>query len=392
MKILLGVTGGIAAYKSVELARQLIKSGHEVRCVLTQSAQDFVAPFALQTMTGHAVYSQLRDEYAQGGIGHIELARWPDRILVAPATANFMAKLAQGLADDLLSTLVLATQSPIYLAPAMNKQMWADAATQANVALLRVRGVQMIGPDAGEQACGEVGLGRMSQPESIVLAMNAGREWLGKKVLVTAGPTFEDLDPVRFIGNRSSGKMGYGMAQAFAQAGAQVTLISGPVALDVPAGVQRIWVRSAAQMKDAVKAQLNGQDVMVAAAAVADYTPATYADEKLKKAEGDLSIALKRTEDILAWVGTQPDKPFLVGFAAETSNVDGYARDKLTRKGLDCIIANQVGLAGKGFESDQNAVTLITANKQQVFASALKRDLAVQLVQEIYKLFEEKTA
>jgi phosphopantothenoylcysteine decarboxylase/phosphopantothenate--cysteine ligase len=392
MKILLGITGGIAAYKTVELARVLIKSGHQVRCVMTHSATDFVAPFALQTMTGAPVFQNLQDEFASGGIGHIELARWPDRILIAPATANFMAKLAHGLADDLLSTLVLASQKPLYLAPAMNTQMWLHPATQANLAVLRARGVRLIGPASGEQACGDVGVGRMSEPAEILAQVAGPRPWLEKKVLITAGPTFEDLDPVRFIGNRSSGKMGYAMAQAFAQAGAQVTLISGPVALDVPAGVQRIWVRSAAQMKDAVKAQLNGQDVMVAAAAVADYTPATYADEKLKKAEGDLSIALRRTEDILAWVGTQPDKPFLVGFAAETSNVEGYARDKLTRKGLDCIIANQVGLAGQGFESDQNAVTLITAERQQVFASALKRDLAVQLAQEIYKLFEKKTA
>ncbi|MBP6627043.1 MAG: bifunctional phosphopantothenoylcysteine decarboxylase/phosphopantothenate--cysteine ligase CoaBC [Arenimonas sp.] len=361
-RIVLGVSGGIAAYKAAELLRQLQQAGAQVRVVMTASALHFVGAATFQALSAHPVRSSLWDAEAEAAMSHIELARWATQVVVAPATANVIARLAQGRANDLLSTLCLATEAPLSLAPAMNRVMWAHPATQANVALLQSRGAHILGPGEGEQACGEVGAGRLLEPDQIVAALvaaNLPQRLAGRRILISAGPTFEDIDPVRFIGNRSSGKMGFAAAAAARALGADVTLVAGPVSLPTPAGVRRIDVRRAAQMREVVLAELPGQDVYLGAAAVADYMPAETLPQKIKKSGETLSLVLVRTADILAEVAAHPQRPALVvGFAAETQDMEAYARDKLHRKGLDLIAANDVGRAGQGFECDDNALSV----------------------------------
>jgi len=383
-RVLLGVSGGIAAYKAAELVRRLRDAGAQVRVVMTEGAKRFITPLTLQALSGNPVRDSLWDDGAEAAMGHIELARWATRVLIAPATADTLARLAHGHADDLLSTLVLATAAPVAVAPAMNQQMWAHPATQANVALLRGRGVRVFGPGTGDQACGEVGPGRLLEPGELVSALasqiRASSVLAGVRVLITAGPTFEDIDPVRFIGNRSSGKMGFAVAAAAAAMGAEVSLIAGPVALPTPAGVARINVRSAAQMLAAVMEALPGQDIYIGAAAVADYTPVCVADKKIKKTAADMAVALDRTTDILATVAAATPRPFVVGFAAETHDLEHYARDKLQRKRLDLIAANQVGCASGGFEADCNTLQVFWADGERTLGPDSKAVVAQQLL------------
>ncbi|GAB4345785.1 MAG: bifunctional phosphopantothenoylcysteine decarboxylase/phosphopantothenate--cysteine ligase CoaBC [Gammaproteobacteria bacterium] len=381
-KILIGVCGGIAAYKTAELVRRLAEKGAEVRVVMTRGAQAFITPLTMQAVSGNPVHSELLDSEAEAGMGHIELARWADYVLVAPATANFMAKLAAGLADDLLSTLCLATDAPVLLAPAMNARMWSNAATQANARVLTQRGVRLLGPAEGDLACGEVGAGRMLEPAELLeflMSESPAGSLNGVRVVVSAGPTREEIDPVRFLSNRSSGKMGYAVAGAAQRAGARVTLVSGPVALETPPGVKRIDVESAGEMYEAVMACLPECDIYIGAAAVADYRPVSVGKQKIKKERAALTIALERTEDILAAVARAEGHPFTVGFAAETEKVEEYARAKLEQKGLAMIAANRVG-AGQGFEADDNALTVLWPGGKEELPRGSKRRLAEQLV------------
>ncbi|MEO7072122.1 MAG: bifunctional phosphopantothenoylcysteine decarboxylase/phosphopantothenate--cysteine ligase CoaBC [Rhodanobacter sp.] len=386
-RILLGVTGGIAAYKACELVRRLRELDAQVRVVMTDSAAHFVGAASFQALSGQPVRSSLWDAHAEAAMGHIELARWAERVLVAPASADVLARLAHGMANDLLTTLCLASAAPLYLAPAMNQQMWAHPAVQANVDALRQRGARVLGPDAGSQACGDFGAGRMLEPLALrdALAQSfADGALQGLRVLVSAGPTYEDIDPVRFIGNRSSGRMGFAVAQAAVEAGAHVTLVAGPVALPTPAGVSaRIDVRSAAQMHAAVLAAAAQVDIYIGAAAVGDYRPEQPAAQKLKKHAGTgLTLQLKENPDILASLSARNVHPFLVGFAAETHDVADYARDKLQRKGLDMIAANQVG-DGMGFEAADNALTLYWHDGSQALSRAPKADLARALLAQV---------
>ncbi len=386
LRVLLGIGGGIAAYKSAELARRLQDAGAEVRVVMTDAALHFIGAPTLQALTGHPVRTSLWDEGAEAAMSHIELARWAQRIVVAPATADLVARLAHGLADDLLATVCLASAAPLAIAPAMNQQMWAHAAVRANIATLRQRGVAIFGPGSGEQACGDVGPGRMMEPDDIVAALMrpAAGALAGRRVLVNAGPTYEDIDPVRFIGNRSSGRMGFAIAQAAAEAGADVLLVAGPVALDTPNGVARRDVRSAAQMADAVLAEAPRHDVFVAAAAVADFRPRELAAAKIKKEVGVPALDLVRTEDVLARVAALPQPPLLVGFAAETNDVERNARAKLAAKRLDLLAANRVGEPGTGFESADNALVLYAADgSSEDLGQASKAELARALVARI---------
>ena len=391
-KLLLCVGGGIAAYKSLELVRRLRDAGATVQVAMTAGAQQFVTPLSFQALSGHPTRTTLWDSAAEQAMGHIELARWADRIVIAPATADLLARLAHGNADDLVTTLCLATTAPLTVCPAMNHRMWLHPATQANISLLRARGVQVIGPEDGPLAEGESGPGRLSEAQAIVSALAAnlaapaaavpGR-LNGIRVLISAGPTYEDLDPVRYVGNRSSGKMGYALAAAAARQGAQVVLVSGPVQLPTPAGVERIDVRSAAQMREAVLSALPA-DIYIGAAAVADYTPRQVSPQKLKKTAGSQTLVLElvRTADILAEVAAQEQAlKLVVGFAAETHDVEKYARGKLADKHLDLIIANQVGVAGGGFESDQNAATAYWNGGQREFPGTAKTQLAEQLLE-----------
>ena len=359
-RVLIGITGGIAAYKSAELVRRLREHGADVRVVMTQSACEFITPLTMQALSGKPVHTQLLDHNAEAGMGHIELARWSDVVLVAPGSANFIAKLAHGVADDLLSTLCLASEAPMLVAPAMNQQMWKNRATQDNIALLQQRDVTIVGPAAGEQACGEVGPGRMLEPAElvdIVVKQFSTNILSGTNVLITAGPTREAIDPVRYITNRSSGKMGYAVAQAAQEAGAEVTLVSGPVALDIPDRIHHIRVDTAEQMLTMVMDGTAETDIFIAAAAVADYRCKQIAEQKIKKDETVMSLKLEKNPDILAQVSSLPAPPFTVGFAAETEKLEQHAREKLQRKRLDMIAANQVG-NGKGFESDENALEI----------------------------------
>ncbi|WP_250065329.1 bifunctional phosphopantothenoylcysteine decarboxylase/phosphopantothenate--cysteine ligase CoaBC [Stenotrophomonas mori] len=390
-KLLLCVGGGIAAYKSLELVRRLRDAGAHVQVAMTEGAQQFVTALSFQALSGQAVRTSLWDSAAEQAMGHIELARWADRIVIAPATADLLARLAQGQADDLVSTLCLATTAPLTVCPAMNHRMWLHPATQANIALLRARGAQVVGPEDGPLAEGESGPGRLSEPEAIVAALASVAappaaavpdRLQGLRLLISAGPTYEDLDPVRYVGNRSSGKMGYSLAAAAARRGAQVVLVSGPVQLPTPAGVQRIDVRSAAQMREAVLSALPA-DIYIGAAAVADYTPREVLAQKLKKTAGSqtLTLELVRTPDILAEVAAQEQAlKLVVGFAAETHDVEKYARGKLADKHLDLIIANQVGIADGGFESDRNAATAYWSDGLREFPGTAKSRLAEQLL------------
>ncbi len=391
--ILLGISGGIAAYKGAELVRLLRREGAEVRVMMTRSAREFITPLTLQALSGHPVHGDLLDPGAEAGMGHIELARWADQILIAPASANCIARLAHGLADDLLTTVCLASAAPLLLAPAMNRQMWDAPATRANVAQLQARGVRILGPGTGEQACGEVGPGRLLEPGELVrlLAMNGEPGPLADlRVLITAGPTREAIDPVRYISNRSSGRMGYALAQAAAGAGAEVTLISGPVALAPPPGSRMIPVNSAADMHAAVFSQLAGQDIFIATAAVADYRPAQPATHKIKKAATEMTLTLSRTEDILSAVAARPGAPFTVGFAAETRELERYARDKLRRKGLDLVAANLVGGEGIGFDSPDNALSVFWEGGMLEIPRASKEAVAQRLVALIGERYRDK--
>jgi phosphopantothenoylcysteine decarboxylase/phosphopantothenate--cysteine ligase len=386
--VLLGVSGGIAAYKSAEVVRQLQEQGATVRVIMTHGAQEFITPLTLQALSGHPVHTQLLDEQAEQGMGHIELARWADLLLIAPATADLIARLAAGRADDLLTTVSLATPAPVLLAPAMNQQMWRDQATTANIETLQRRDVHFIGPAAGEQACGDIGPGRMEQPPAIAAAAAAlfhTGALAGKKVVITAGPTRELLDPVRYISNHSSGKMGYALAQAAVDAGAVTTLVSGPVSLDPPEHAKCHRVESAQEMLEACLDLVADCDIFIACAAVADYRPAQIEGQKIKKGAEEISLQLVKNPDIVNAVAAGERAPFTVGFAAETQNVLGYARDKMQRKGLNMIIANDVSDHGIGFNSDENEVTVLWETGEQALSRAGKPAIARQIMDLIAK-------
>ena len=382
MNIVLAVTGGIAAYKAPEIIRRLRERGCQVRPVMTAAARHFITPLTLQAVSGHEVPEGLLDPAAEAGMGHIELARWADTVLVAPASADFMARLAHGLADDLPSTLCLATMAPVVLAPAMNHRMWEAPATRANRTLLEERGVRMLGPGEGDQACGEYGPGRMLEPPAIAEALLGDRRGplAGRRVLITAGPTREALDPVRYITNHSSGKMGYAIARAAVAAGARVTLVSGPVALATPPGVTREDVESAADMLAAVLRHVDAADVFIGAAAVADYRPRERAGSKMKKSGDALVLEMAQNPDIIATVAAREPRPFVVGFAAETDDVERHARDKLARKRLDLIAANRVGQPGSGFNADDNALSVFWPGGSREYGLMPKERLAGELV------------
>ncbi|TAL64500.1 MAG: bifunctional phosphopantothenoylcysteine decarboxylase/phosphopantothenate--cysteine ligase CoaBC [Legionella sp.] len=382
-KVLLGVCGGVAAYKSAYLLRELTRLGAQVQVVMTASAQEFITPMLMQALSGKEVRTSLFDTQAERAMGHIELARWADYLVIAPASANCLAKMAQGLADDLLSTLYLVTETPVIVCPAMNRSMWAHPATQANTKLLQERGVIFVGPEEGSQACGEYGLGRMSEAEQIIDALRlyeVNQLLKGKNVLITAGPTREGIDPVRFLSNYSSGKMGFALAEAALMAGAKVTLVSGPSHLEASAGIELVRVDSAQSMFNAVMDKLQKGQIFIGSAAVADYQLEQPLDEKVKKKDqAEMSLKLKRTPDILSAVAESGQASFVVGFAAETSHLIEYAQDKLRNKKLDMIVANQVG-NGRGFENDLNEVTVITKNKQIALPLAHKTRLAGQII------------
>lgn len=417
IRILLGITGGIAAYKSADLTRRLIEAGAEVQVVMTAAATAFVTPLTFQALSGRPARSALLDEQAEAGMGHIELARWPHLILIAPASADFLARLAHGMANDLLSTLCLASDRPIAVAPAMNRLMWQNAATQDNCRLLARRGVHLWGPGVGEQACGEIGAGRMLEPLELrnqvvellgrreagmppaeptpqpAIALPTPQDLQGLTVLLTAGPTREALDPVRFISNRSTGQMGFAVAAAAAQAGARVILVSGPVHLPTPPGVERIDVESALDMHAAVMRQIHQADIFIATAAVADYRAAEPAQRKIKKTGATLSLELVRNPDILSEVAAlRTHRPFTVGFAAETHDVLHYADDKRRRKHLDMIAANQVGQPGSGFESAQNALHVLWEGGERELPLADKSLLGQHLVALIAERYQSRRA
>ncbi|NOV32508.1 bifunctional phosphopantothenoylcysteine decarboxylase/phosphopantothenate--cysteine ligase CoaBC [Methylomonas sp. ZR1] len=392
-RILLGVCGGIAAYKAAELVRLLRKQGHEVRVVMTAAARQFVTPLTFQALSGHAVHGDLLDVEQEQAMSHIHLARWADLLLIAPATADTLAKMAHGLADDLLSTLYLAAECPVWVAPAMNQAMWGKPVTQENVVRLQSHGVHCIGPAAGEQACGEQGLGRMVEPAEICRQLLAPEQpgfLSGINLVISAGPTREPLDPVRYITNRSSGKMGYALATAALSAGAKVTLVSGPVNLAAPAGAKLIPVETALQMYDAVMMHSRIADIYIGAAAVADYRPQQLADSKIKKAGDTSNIALVKNPDIIAAVAELQPKPLVVGFAAETDDLENYAKHKLQSKHLDLIAANWVGQVEGGFESDRNALQVFWSGGQQILPMTDKHTLAAQLLKLIAEKFHEK--
>ncbi|MFT6418021.1 MAG: phosphopantothenoylcysteine decarboxylase/phosphopantothenate--cysteine ligase [Cognaticolwellia sp.] len=399
-KILLGISGGIAAYKTPELVRRLKEKGADVRVVMTEGAKAFITPLTLQAVSANAVSDSLLDTQAELAMGHIELAKWADFILIAPATADVIAKIAAGMANDLLTTLCLATAAPIAIAPAMNQQMWHNQATQKNINTLTSWHYTLFGPGAGEQACGDVGLGRMLDvPELVELTCqalapvndgnNAEQQPLtGQKWLITAGPTREAIDPVRYISNHSSGKMGYAIASAAQRLGADVTIISGPVSLETPPQCKKISVISAIEMHQQALTNAPTADVFVACAAVADYRIDNIASEKIKKSQDTMQLNLIKNPDIVADVAALENKPFTVGFAAETQNVKHYARDKLTRKNLDMIAANNVASAGQGFNSDNNALTVFTQHDEKELPLMSKNELAQQLVQYIQQTWQ----
>jgi phosphopantothenoylcysteine decarboxylase/phosphopantothenate--cysteine ligase len=393
IRVLLGVTGGIAAYKSPDLVRRLAELGADVQVAMTAAAKQFVTPLTFQAVSGRPTRDDLWDSAAEASMGHIELARWAELVLIAPASANFIARLAHGQAEDLLSTLCLATVAPLAVAPAMNRLMWANLATQANIATLRERGVAILGPAEGDQACGEVGPGRMLEPAD--LAQRAldllvrSRELAGVHVVITAGPTREAIDPVRFISNRSSGKMGFATAQAARALGAQVTLVSGPVNIDTPPGVRRIDVESAQDMYEAVHRELPTMDIFISAAAVADYRPPQAQPQKIKKSGETMHLDLVKAPDILSSVSASKRRPFVVGFAAETERVEQHAREKLLKKNLDMIAANLVG-EGLAFDCDDNALLVLWPGGSRTLERAAKSDIARQLVALIMQRFRAR--
>ncbi len=390
-RVLLGITGGIAAYKSAELTRLLVKAGAEVRVVMTHAATQFITALTLQALSGNRVHTELLDAEAEAGMGHIELARWPDLILIAPSSANFIAKLADGKADDILSTLVLATKAPIAIAPAMNQGMWANPATQQNLSVLTARGMKIFGPASGEQACGDVGLGRMLEPSEIAALsadiFDAGL-LAGLRIAITAGPTQEAIDPVRYISNRSSGKMAYALAIEAAAAGAQVTLISGPVALATPERVKRIDVVSAQQMLDASLDAAEFCDIFIGVAAVADYRPAQIETHKIKKRAATMTLELVKNPDIITAVAELDRRPFTVGFAAETIDVERHGAEKLQRKGLDLLFAND---ANETLGSDNTSATALWPEGSLALGPASKRRVAVQMLELLRQQYDLKT-
>jgi phosphopantothenoylcysteine decarboxylase/phosphopantothenate--cysteine ligase len=392
-RVLLGVTGGIAAYKSPDLVRRLAERGADVQVAMTAAAKQFVTALTFQAVSGRPTRDDLWDSAAEAAMGHIELARWAELVLIAPASANFIARLAHGQADDLLSTLCLATDAPLAVAPAMNRLMWANPATQANIAILRERGVAILGPAEGDQACGEVGPGRMLEPAELAQRalelLSRSRELAGVHVVITAGPTREAIDPVRFISNRSSGKMGFATAQAARALGAKVTLVSGPVSIDTPVGVRRIDIESAQDMYDAVHRELPTMDIFISAAAVADYRPPQAQAQKIKKTGDTMHLDLVKAPDILASVSASKRRPFVVGFAAETERVEQHAREKLLKKNLDMIAANLVG-EGLAFDCDDNALLVLWPGGARTLERAAKADIARQLVALIVERFRAR--
>ncbi len=393
-RILLGVTGGIAAYKAAEFTRLLTKAGAQVRVVMTRAAQDFVGPLTFQALSGEKVHTDLLDPDAEAAMGHIELARWADLVVIAPASADCIARLAQGHADDLLTTICLATESPLAIAPAMNQAMWAHAATADNVERLRARGVTILGPASGDQACGETGSGRMREAAELLgdcTELLGPRVLAGRHVVITAGPTREALDPVRYLSNHSSGRMGFAIAASAARAGARVTLVSGPVQRPTPAGVERIDVQSAREMKTAVDTHIDGADVFIATAAVADYRPAEFAERKIKKGDEDgRTLALARNPDILAAVCARSPRPYCVGFAAETDTVADNAQAKRRSKGADLICANAVG-AGIGFGDVDSTLELFDDRGSVRLGPADKESLARDLIAAIAERLRAST-
>ena len=392
-QILVGVTGGIAAYKAAELIRRLQDHGATVRVIMTKAAQAFITPLTLQALSGNPVHCDLLDSEAEAAMGHIELARWADLVLIAPASADFMARLATGQADDLLATVCLATNASIAIAPSMNQGMWRDQSTQQNLQTLISKQVLVFGPGDGSQACGDIGPGRMMEPEQ--LAVEASSVFKigsldGVKIVITAGPTREAIDPVRYISNHSSGKMGFALAQAAMDAGASVTLITGPVSLQTPERVTRIDVNSAAEMHQAVIETLPVCDIFIGSAAVADYRPTSIADQKIKKSTETMTIELVRNPDIIADVSNHPQRPFTIGFAAETQDVESYARRKLEKKKLDLIIANDVSNTAIGFNSDDNAVSVIWNDGEVSLPMTSKQQLGRRLIEEISQHYRKK--
>lgn len=392
-RIIVGITGGIAAYKAIEFIRLLRKSHAEVRVVLTPAAAEFVTPLTLQAISGNAVSHSLLDPQAELAMGHIELAKWADAIVIVPASADFLARLTVGMANDLLATICLATAAPILLAPAMNQQMFAQSITQQNLTALSNRGYRFVGPNSGEQACGDMGFGRMSEPKEIYASLEdlfaQKQDMQGLSVVITAGPTQEAIDPVRYISNHSSGKMGFAIAQAFAERGANVTLISGPVNLATPANVHRIDVTSAQEMhQQALKSAVENQ-IFIGCAAVADYRVAQVAEQKIKKSSDEITLTLIKNPDIIADVAhLQSKRPFTVGFAAETQNIEQYAQDKLQRKNLDMICANDVS-SGKVFGKDQNSLHLFWRNGNIILELDDKKNIAKQVVKHIFDRFRQ---
>ena len=385
-RIIVGVTGGIAAYKSAEVVRRLQDRGAEVRVVMTPGAEEFLRPLTMQALSGHPVHTGLLDEKAEAGMGHIELARWTDLLLIAPASADFIANMVHGRADSLLAAIYLATPAKVAIAPAMNQAMWSHSASVENINNLTRRGVTMIGPESGSQACGDIGPGRMEQPDSIVeqasSLFNSG-VLQGKKVVITAGPTREALDPVRYISNHSSGKMGYALAAAAIEAGADVILISGPVALSIPERCQAILVMSADEMQQAALEFAEGADIFIATAAVADYKAASVASEKIKSGDDKMTISLEKNPDIVSSVASTFEDLFVIGFAAESNDVETYAKGKLEQKHLDAIVANDISRTDIGFNSDDNEVSWIDADSTIVFSKRSKAQLARDLVAQI---------
>ena len=388
-KIVLGITGGIAAYKCAELVRRLKDSGCEVKVVMTESAKHFITPLTMQAVSGETVSDSLLDPSAEASMGHIEFAKWADLILVAPATCNIIAKMAAGIADDLLTTLLLATPAKVAVAPAMNQQMYAHAATQANLATLKARNVLIWGPGKGEQACGDVGAGRMLEPHELVALCTAKEQpqlLAGKTITITAGPTREPLDPVRFISNHSSGKMGYALAEAALQLGAEVNLISGPVNIKAPTGVNLVNIESAEQLLTESLTYAPQSDAFIGCAAVADYRAANIATQKMKKQGDELTLTLTKNPDVIAAIANlKQNRPYTVGFAAETQNVESYAKGKLQNKNLDMICANDVSKSGLGFNSDHNALTLYWHNEQLELPTTSKTEIALKVIEQLAK-------
>ena len=385
-RIIVGVTGGIAAYKSAEVVRRLQDRGAEVRVVMTPGAEEFLRPLTMQALSGHPVHTGLLDEKAEAGMGHIELARWADLLLIAPASADFIANMVHGRADSLLAAIYLATPAKVAIAPAMNQAMWSHSASVENINNLTRRGVTIIGPESGSQACGDIGPGRMEQPDSIIeqasSLFNSG-VLQGEKVVITAGPTREALDPVRYISNHSSGKMGYALAAAAIEAGADVTLISGPVALSIPEKCQGILVMSADEMQQAALEFAEGADIFIATAAVADYKAASIASEKIKSGDDKMTISLEKNPDIVSSVASTFEDLFVIGFAAESNDVETYAKGKLEQKHLDAIVANDISRTDIGFNSDDNEVSWIDTDSTIVFSKRSKAQLARDLVAQI---------